>query len=210
MNRKKFDVIIVILTTLAAILSIVIGQFDLLLSSIAIGTATLARPWTRYVVILAFIVYIINSFASSSISIIGIVFWFLIVSRMYTDWQTDRAEITFINLDENMTGYYANLFLILVVLSLVINLVFSGFDLQATLSFTSLFSILSSSLQFLGIYMLAMRIFEGCYFYAGYIIVKLIMIGLIIGLNGLKVLLLWFIIYVLQLLIMYLFKQRNY
>lgn len=210
MNRNRFDFIIIILTIIASILSLMTMQFDLLLSSIALGAVTLAKPWTRYVVILAFVTYIISGFTSNSISIIGIVFWFLIVSRMYTDWQSDQKEISFINLDETMTGYYANLFLILVVLNLVLSLLFNGFELKATLSFINLFAILSSSLQFLGIYMIAMRIFEGCYFYAGYIVVKLIMIAVIMGANGFKVLVTWFLIYVIQLAIMYLFKIRNY
>ncbi len=210
MKRNKFDAVIILVAIMASGLSLMLGQFDLLLASIAIASATLAKPWTRYVVILAFVFYIFNSITTNSFSIIGVVFWFLITSRMYSDWQTTNTEITFINLDETMTGYYANLFLILIGLNLVINWVFSGFDIKSTLSFISLFAMLSSSLQFLGIYMLAMRIFEGCYFYAGYIFVNLLMIIMIAIFNGLSGLGAIILIYLMHLVMMYLFKIRNY
>ncbi len=185
MPKSNLERIILIIGLIAIIVAAINLNISLMLSTTLIVLIALRRSEARYAAIAAYIAYVITGLSTSSVSIIGIVFWFYICLQMYRNWDTDSKQISFIALDSHMTGYYANMFLVLVLLNLGMYLIFSGFNFGAVLSIPVLYQVLTSSLQFLGIYLLAMRIREGALFYLGFLILRILLMITLIVTSGL-------------------------
>lgn len=210
MIRNRLEYAVVILGIVALSLTIINGSILLALSTALIVLIALNRSEARYVALVTYAVYVLLSFTTGySMSIIGIIFWFYICWQMYQNWQSSSKRITFIQLDTHMISYYANLFIILIVLNLFMYLIMTGFNLQTVLSIPVLYEVLISSLQFLGIYLIAMRIREGALFYAGYIVLRIILLVFLIVISQSTAMYSTVIVYVIQMLIIYYFYRYN-
>ncbi len=210
MLKNRLEYGIVILGFLAICLSVARANVMLMLTSILITLIAINRSEARYIAIVSYVVAVLLSFASSySMSIISIIFWFYICMQMYQNWESSSKRISFINLDSHMISYYANLFIILIVMNLLMYLIMTGFNIQSVLSLPVLYEVLISSLQFLGIYLIAMRIREGALFYLGYIVLRILALIFFIVMTQYAQMYVTLIVYTIQFIIVYCFYKYN-
>lgn len=210
MFKSKIDYLILSLGIIGVILAGINSSVLLILSTALITLIALNRSEARFLAIIIYVYYVYTGIVNGfNISIISIIFWFYICYQMYNNWNTASKRINFIALESYMMAQYANLFLVLIGLNLVMYLIFTGFNLATVFSIPILYEILSSSLQFLGIYLLAMRIREGALFYIGYLALKIIMLLSIIIVTNTVFSEIHLFILVIQALIIYAFYQYN-
>lgn len=207
MPRSKIEYFILILGIIGIILAIISGALTLALATALITLIALNRSEARYLAFITYAVYLVTNF--QSISFISIIFWFYICLQMYQNWDTYTKRVSFIRLESYMINHYANIFLVLVGLNLVMYFIFSGFNLSAVFSIPVLFDVLSGSLQFLGIYLIALCIREGALFYLGYLILKIMMLMFLMLATASAIGEMMLIVLVIQALLVYSLYQYN-
>ncbi len=184
MNKSKlYDMLIILLAAIGVVYQIDKGNLLEALAIITLSAMTLRLMITRYLAILMFALYVITTILSGSMSILSILILGLITQKTYYEWNSSSKTVNLIHLDATSSLVFTRFLLFMVVLNGLMVFIFSGFNLMTIFSFPIMYSILSSSLEFLAIYMIAMRIYEASYFYVGVLLLNMVMM-LMISLSG--------------------------
>ncbi len=193
-SNKTIALILIALSIVMAVISQDITQIAI---SVLIGLIAFRSSYARFAAVIIYVLIVVVGFLTGRESIIGVLFWFYITMLMFNHYNTGKEKVSMISLDHYQTSYYANLFIGLVFINLIFVVIMQGFSLASILNIQVLFSVLASSLQFLGVYLIAMRICEGALFYIGYIVIKIILyififasIGMLVGVFSIATLIL--------------------
>ncbi len=180
MNKSKvYDMLIMLLAAIGVVYQIDKGNLLEALGIVTLTAMTLRLMITRYLAVLMFGLYVITSILSGSMSILSILIFGLITQKTYLEWNSSGKTVSLIHLDATSSIIFTRFLLFMVILNGLMVFIFSGFNLMAMFSFPIMYSILSSSLEFLAIYMIAMRIYEASYFYVGVLLLNMVMMIMI-------------------------------
>ncbi len=180
MNKSKvYDMLIMLLAAIGVVYQIDKGNLLEALGIVTLTAMTLRLMITRYLAVLMFGIYVITSILSGSMSILSILIFGLITQKTYLEWNSSGKTVSLIHLDATSSIIFTRFLLFMVILNGLMVFIFSGFNLMAMFSFPIMYSILSSSLEFLAIYMIAMRIYEASYFYVGVLLLNMVMMIMI-------------------------------
>ncbi len=210
MNKKILQILTILVSLIGITITIISQDWAGLMTIIGLVLITFKLKITRYYAILAYGVYVLLAILSGQFSILSFLIWGIITQRLYNEWNSSENTINLVHLDELSAKIFSRFLIMMIALNAIMIFMISGFNLASVLSFPVLYSILSSSLQFLAVYMIAQRMYEASYFYLGFLVLEIIMI-MMVAISGLipVVFMLNLGVIIIQILITTLFIIKN-
>ncbi len=152
-------------------LAIIGSIYGLIEGNILFGSAFLALA-ALYTSISLFGYLLILTMLLTSTSMYDLLYVVLIGYYVYTNWIEGKKPLEYVsvgNLSTYHQQYYANVFLVIIGLNIVIRILSTGSVFSAT-SFIFLITMLTSTLMIFSCWLIAKKVYEASYFYIGYLI----------------------------------------
>ncbi len=207
-KEKFYNIAFIIIAILGSGISLFLKDITSIFIIIGLLLINFRLSITRYYALVGYVIFLVNSIGFNPNNILSIIIYGLIVYRMYTEWNSSGKTIRFIHLDAHSAQVFTSLMGIMIFVNTIIYLIETGFEISLLFSFPVMYSMFSSTLKFLAIYMISLRIYEASYFYLGYLVLTLIML-ILISLNILNIMPIVLMITIIKILLTVLFILKN-